>query len=136
MSNIGFPSASSHHAIDRKLCQQALRSQFEKNSAAFGPVAASVIGIADAATDVISDAASAGGQALSSLGSTAQEGVEAVGDVVDDISQLIQAGARYANQGAQLADDAIDQVGDALSDAADSVRSGLTAGAQTIASLL
>jgi len=136
MSSIGFPSTSSNHAIDRKGCQQAPRSQFEKNSAAFGPVAASVIGVADAATDAISDVTSAGGQAIASLGSTAKEGVEAVGDVVDDISHIIQAGARYANQGAHLAEEAIDTVGDALSDAASSVRSGLTAGAQTIAALL
>lgn len=136
MSSIGFPSTSGSNAIDRKGCQQAPRSQFEKNSAAFGPVAASVIGVADAATDALGDVASAGGKALSSLGSTAKEGVEAVGDVVDDISHIIQAGARYANQGAHLADEAIDTVGDALSDAASSVRSGLTAGAQTIAALL
>ncbi len=137
MSSIGFPgSQSTYSTVDRKTCQQAPRSEFEKNVAAYGPVAASVIGAADAAAEAIGDVASAGGQALSSLGNTAREGVEAVGDVVDDISQIIQAGARYANQGAQLADDAIDTVGDALSDAADSVRSGLTAGAQTIAALL
>lgn len=136
MSSIGFPSNSASHAIDRKSCQQAPRSQFEKNSATYGPVAASVIGVADAATEAIGDVASAGGKALSSLGSTAKEGVEAVGDVVEDISHIIQAGAHYANQGVRLADKAIDTVEDALSDAAGSVRSGLTAGAQTIASLL
>lgn len=136
MSSIGFPSTSTNQAIDRKACQQAPRSQFEKNAAAFGPVAASVIGVADAAGEALSDVASASGQAISSLGNTAKEGIDAVGDVVDDISSIIQAGARYANQGMSLADEAIDSVADALSDTAGSVRSGLTAGAQTIASLL
>lgn len=124
-------SSKMNRAASLHNCSQS-KTTFERNSQAYGPVAATVIGAVEAGTDLVGQAIDVGGEALEAIGDQSMELAEAAGDLVDDLQQIIQSGARYVSDGAGSLTDSFTE---ALDAAGDTAAQAFTNGVQVLSSL-
>jgi hypothetical protein len=141
MSSINFlPSGAAAATAQSAACKRTAPSAFEVNTAMYGPVAASAIGVAQAAAPAASSVVSFSQAALKELASAADSVSDTVGDAVDFVGEGLSsvAGAAVAayDQGVKLAhsvENAADAVGDVVGSATGAVTDGLMTAASNVA---
>lgn len=121
-------------------CRRAMPSAYETNAALFGPVAASALGVAQAAAPAASAVVTFSQAAMKELASAADSVSDTVGDAVDFVEDGLSsvAGAAVAvyDQGVKLAqsvENAADAVGDVVGSATGAVTDGLMTAASNVA---
>lgn len=102
-----------------------LRGSFKENSDAFGPVAATAIGVAQAAAGVADSTVTIGSQALQGLSDAATYTVRTVGDSVEDAVHLVGDGIGQVQDGAHHLKQMAGEGVDALEHAAESAYDGV-----------
>lgn len=130
--NSAFNAAQSPYSAGQK----AKLGNFEINSKQFGPVAASVIGAADLASDAASAVYSFSSESLRQLGQGADAAYDAIGQAVDQLGELddlaIEATMALVDGAGELVDTIVEPVataaqavGDAVSDTVEELGSAL-----------
>lgn len=109
MSNIGSVVSS---YVPASSTVKSAQTNFVSNVAAYGPVAASAIGVAEVAPSGASAVFNFSAESLAKLGDAAQAGVDAVGNAVNDFETMVG--------------DAVDSVETAVCDAVTQVENGVT----------
>ena len=126
MSSINFlPSGAAASTAQTAACKRAAPSAFEVNTAKYGPVAASAIGVAQAAVP-----------AASSVVSFSQAAMKELGAAADSVSDTVGAAVAVYDQGVKLAhsvESAADAVGDVVGSATGAVTDGLMTAASNVA---
>ena len=128
------PSNTSTQSTSVCRAGRAGKTPFELNSDAYGPVAASVIGAAEAAANAASSTVTFSDKALQQLTTSAHDAVSTVEDAAHSVGQWLSDGVHEVESGVQqlgtLASDgyhsveaAIGSVVDGVTDAADSAAS-------------
>ena len=109
MSNIGSVASS---YVPASSTVKPAQTNFVSNVAAYGPVAASAIGVAEVAPSGASAVFNFSAESLAKLGDAVEAGYDAIGDAFDDAGSLVG--------------DALDGVESAVSDAVNQVEDGVT----------
>lgn len=149
MSNIG--SVSSYVSSLASMP----KTNYDVNSAAYGPVVAGVVGAAEAAADSVSAVVSFSAESLEKLGDVAESGLQSVTDVFGDVADAVGDAVDSVENGvvslynevADMAEDTFDAVGDAASSVVDGISSaagtvaayvamGVEAGKQTVSEII
>ncbi|APW43266.1 hypothetical protein [Rhodoferax saidenbachensis] len=149
MSNIGSVSSYVSSLVSPP------QTHYDVNNAAYGPVVAGVVGVAEAAADSVSAVVSFSAESLGKLGDVAESGLHSVSDVFGDVADAVGDAVDSAensvvslyNEVAGMAEDTFDAVGDAASSLADGISSaagtvasyvamGVEAGKQTVSEIL
>lgn len=116
------------------------KTPFELNSDAFGPVAASAIGLAQVAADAASSTVTFSEQALQSLSNTAHEAVNAVEDVASEVGQAVGTAYHSVTDAGSSAMSAVGQAASslygAIGDVADKTTAYAAIGAQAVGAMV
>lgn len=133
MSNIG-PISSFAQPV------AAVKSNYETNVKAYGPVVAGVEGVADAVVDAGSAVVSFSAEGLEKLGDVAMSGLQSVSDAFDDVADSVGSAIDSAENSvvdlyhevAGMAHDGVNAVEDAASNVVDSLKSAAHSAAQYV----
>ncbi len=121
----------SSYVTDTGACKST-KTTFERNSDAYGPVAATAIGIADAATNGASSTVTISEHAINKLADTAHDVGGVINHGVSEVESGLQSVGHAINDGFHEAGHAVEHAYDEVKDAATTVYNGVTHAASSV----